>query len=340
MNATVKTRLTFSTLIVLLILSIYLGCSIGAIHVKYETFVRLMTGNTTAEDNAVWQILWNIRFPRVFAAVIVGGVLAVTGAVMQGLFRNPLVDPGIVGVMSGASFAASLFIVLGSLILPSVSVANDFSLPIAAFIGGWVMTMVLYAFARRGGVLNIAAMLLIGIALGALTGALTGLLTYIADDKQLRTIAFWGMGSLAIFDWQKLAVLAVVSAFAVPLLLKDARILNALMLGEHVAGHLGFDIERAKKRQILLVALLVGVSVAFSGGIGFVGLVVPHIVRGLLGSNNSHVLPASFLLGAVLLTLSDLVARTIVTPAELPIGILTAMIGAPFLGFLVWRGAK
>ncbi len=336
-----KIRITFIALVILLILSIYLSCSIGAVNVGYDTLSRLLNGTATAEDKALWQILLTIRLPRVFAAVIVGGVLAITGAVMQGLFRNPLVDPGIVGIMSGASFAATLFIVLGSLILPaSLRLANDFSLPIAAFVGGWIMTMVLYTFAKRGGVLNIASMLLIGIALGALTGALTGLLTYIADDKQLRTIAFWGMGSLSIFDWQKLAILAVVSACALPLLLKDSRILNALMLGENVAGHLGFDIEKVKKRQILLVALLVGVSVAFSGGIGFVGLVVPHIARGLLGSNNSYVLPASFLFGAVLLTLSDLVARIIVAPAELPIGILTALIGAPFLGFLVWRGTQ
>lgn len=331
----------FAVLVLLLLLSIYLGCRIGAIPVENSVFLRLVSGQANASDEATWQILKQIRLPRVFAGALVGGVLAVTGAVMQGLFRNPLVDPGIVGVMSGASFAATLSIVIGSTLLPAFfSATNDFALPIAAFIGGWLMTMVLYTFAKRGGILNIASMLLIGIALGALTGALTGLLTYIADDNQLRSITFWGMGSLASFDWQKLSILAVVSAIAVPLLWRDAHILNALMLGENVAGHLGFNIERAKKRQILLVAVLVGVCVAFSGGIGFVGLVVPHIVRNLLGSNHRLVLPASFLFGAVLLNLSDLVARTIVTPAELPIGILTAMIGAPFLGFLVWKGSK
>ncbi len=341
MNATLKTRLIFVALFLLLIVSAYLGCRIGAITVDNATIGRLLSGEATPKDQAVWNLLSTIRLPRVFASIIVGGVLATTGAVMQGLFRNPLVDPGIVGVMSGASFAATLFIVLGGLILPaSITVANDFALPVSAFFGGWGMTMLLYHFSKRGGAINIASMLLIGIALGALTGALTGLLVYVADDNQLRKITFWGMGSLAIFDWQKLTILAVISAVAVPLLWRGSHILNALMLGENVAGHLGFDIERAKKQQILLVALLVGVCVAFSGGIGFVGLVVPHIVRGLLGSNNQHVLPASFLFGAILLTLSDLVARTIVAPSELPIGILTAMIGAPFLGFLVWRGAK
>lgn len=336
-----RASLVFVILTVLLCGSLYLGCRIGAVSMDNAALWRLLTGQALPADQAVWQIVVHIRLPRVFAVALVGGVLAITGAVMQGLFRNPLVDPGIVGVTSGASFAATLSIVLGGVILPSFfSATNDFALPIASFIGAWLMVLVLYFVAKRGGVLNIASMLLIGIALGALTGALTGLLTFIADDNQLRSIAFWNLGSMAVFDWQKLTILTVVSLFALPLLWRNAHILNALMLGENVAGHLGFDVERAKKQQIMLVALLVGVCVAFSGGIGFVGLVVPHIVRGLLGSNHRLVLPASFLFGATLLSLSDLVARTIVSPAELPIGILTALIGAPFLGFLVWRGAK
>ncbi len=331
----------FSALFFTLLLSIYLSCRIGAINVSDDVLWRLLTNNATEKDQAMWQILLHIRLPRVFASALVGGVLAVTGAVMQGLFRNPLVDPGIVGVMSGASFAATLSIVIGTALFPTFfAMANDYALPIAAFMGGWAMTMVLYLFAKRGGVLNIASMLLIGIALGALTGAFTGLLTYIADDNQLRSLTFWGMGSLAIFDWQKLLILCIICLFSLPLLWRDSHVLNALMLGENVASHLGFNIEKAKKRQILLVALLVGVCVAFSGGIGFVGLVVPHIVRKLLGSNHRFVLPSSFLFGASLLVLSDLISRIVVAPAELPIGILTAMIGAPFLGFLVWRGTN
>ncbi len=334
-------KIIFFLLGLLLLVSLYLGCRIGAVGIDNDVFWRLLSGGATKTDEALGQILLHIRLPRVFAAALVGGTLAVTGAVMQGLFRNPLVDPGIVGVMSGASFAATLSIVIGGALFPTFfTETNDYALPIAAFLGGWAVTMLLYLFAKRGGVINIATMLLIGIALGALTGALTGLLSYIADDKQLRSITFWSMGSLAIFDWYKLAILSVVCVVALPLLLRDAHILNALMLGENVAGHLGFDTEKAKKRQILLVALLVGVCVAFSGGIGFVGLVVPHIVRMLLGSNHRFVLPASFLFGAALLNFSDLIARTIVSPAELPIGILTAMIGAPFLGFLVWKGAR
>ena len=330
----------FSLLFFLLLFSIYLGARIGAIDISNDALLGLILGNSDNANTGLAQILLNIRLPRVIGAVLIGGTLAISGAVMQGLFRNPLVDPGIIGVMSGASFAVTLFIVLGQLIFPIAWVTNDFSLPVFAFLGGWLMTMVLYYFSQRGGVLNISSMLLIGIALGALTGAFTGLLTYLADDIQLRSIAFWSMGSLTSFDRRKLLILAGICVVTIPLLWRDAVILNALMLGENVAGHLGFNIERAKKRQILGVALLVGACVAFSGGIGFVGLVVPHIVRKLIGSDHRRVLPMSFIFGAILLTLSDLISRVIVIPAELPIGILTAMIGAPFLGFLVWKGAK
>lgn len=313
--------------------------STGAVNLHVQTFLNVLglSRNTIGSDYAS-QILLHIRLPRVVAALLVGGALAICGAVMQGLFRNPLVDPGIVGVMSGASLAASFSIVLGGAFMPDLFARlGDYALPMVAFLGAWAMTLVLYQFSKRGGSLNIAAMLLIGIALGALAGALTGLLTYAADDFQLRSLTFWSMGSLAIFDWHKLAILSAVTLFALPLLVREVRLLDALMLGEKVAGHLGFNIEQSKKRLIFLVALLVGTAVSFAGGIAFIGLVVPHIVRGLVGSNHRYVFPASFIFGATLLCLADVMARTVVAPAELPIGIITAMIGAPFLGYLVWR---
>lgn len=329
----------FTALISLFFITIIFGVSTGAVNLNLQAFLSLFNWPTQegATDYSS-QILLHIRLPRVVAAILVGGSLAICGAVMQGLFRNPLVDPGIVGVMSGASLAASFSIVLGGVFMPSLFKSlGDYALPLMAFLGAWAMTLILYHFSRRGGSLNIAAMLLIGIALGSLAGALTGLLTYAADDYQLRSLTFWGMGSLAIFDWHKLAILAAITLLALPLLAREIRLLDALMLGEKVAGHLGFNIERAKKRLIFLVALLVGTSVAFAGGIAFIGLVVPHIVRGLVGSNHRYVFPASFLFGATLLCLADMLARTVVAPAELPIGIITAMIGAPFLGYLVWR---
>lgn len=328
----------FACTLLAMFLFAFLSVRFGAADIDGDLIWRGLTGALAPGEQAHWHIFANIRLPRALAAALVGGSLAVTGAVMQGLFRNPLVDPGIIGVMSGASFSAVLFIVLGAKLFPAfIHTFGNYALPFAAFIGGYAMTIALYRFARRGGHINIAAMLLIGIALGAFTGAFTGLLTYLANDNQLRSLTFWSMGSLASFNWEKLAILAALCAIALPLLIRDARILNALMLGEDAARHLGFDIERAKKRQIFLVALLVGSCVAFTGGIGFIGLVVPHIVRSLTGSNHRHVLPVSFAFGAALLALADLLARTIAAPAELPIGILTAAFGAPFLAWLVWK---
>lgn len=339
-------HLVFLLFIAALLVCTFLSCRIGAVQIETDFFIRFFQSTLSGSelsraDQHTLKILWHIRLPRVFASVMVGGTLAVCGVVMQGLFRNPLVDPGIVGVMSGASFAATMAIVMGSVWFPTLFVvAGDFALPIAAFFGGWMMTMFLYLFARRGGILNIASMLLIGIALGALTGALTGLLTYLADDNQLRSISFWSLGSLAIFDWHKAMILSVAVVLCLPFLWRDGRVLNAMMLGENIAGHLGFNVEAAKKRQVFIVALLVGICVAFSGGIGFVGLVVPHIARNLVGAHHQWLIPTSFLCGATLLCGADLIARIIVSPAELPIGILTALIGGPFLGYLVWRRSK
>lgn len=315
-----------------------LAVRFGSTRFDLELIHHGISGNLTPEDIPHWYAFLNMRLPRALATALVGGILAVSGAVMQGLFRNPLVEPGIIGVMSGAAFSVTLYIVIGAEAFPQLlRWFGDYALPVAAFAGSWLMTLALYRFAKRGGQINIAAMLLIGIALSGFTGAITGLLTYIADDSQLRSLTFWGMGTLSKMDWEKLAILAAISAISLPWIQRDARVLNALMLGENAAYHLGFNIERAKKRQIFLVALLVGSCVAFTGGIAFVGLIVPHIVRGLTGSNNRHVLPVSLLFGAALLLLADLIARIIIAPAELPIGILTAALGAPFLAALVWR---
>ena len=322
-------RRTLAITALALAVLLILGIRFGSTRLDLALIAHGISGTLTPEEAPHWYAFHQMRLPRTLATALVGGNLALCGAVMQGLFRNPLVDPGIIGVMSGAAFSVTLYIVIGAEAFPA--------LPVAAFAGSWLMTLTLYRFAKRGGQINIAAMLLIGTALSGFTGAITGLLTYIADDNQLRSLTFWGMGTLSKMDWQKLAILAAISAISLPWIHQDARVLNALMLGESAAYHLGFNIERAKKRQILLVALLVGSCVAFTGGIAFVGLIVPHIVRGLTGANNRHVLPVSFLLGAALLSLADLVARLIMAPAELPIGILTAAIGAPFLATLVWQ---
>lgn len=285
-----------------------------------------------------WIVVTDIRLPRVLLGALVGAALAVSGAVMQGLFRNPLADPGIVGVSAGAGFGAAVFIVLGgSVLAPVMTFLGIYAVPLAAFAGGLMTTLVLYRIGTRGGITSVATLLLAGIALGALTGAMTGLLVYVADDQQLRDLQFWGLGSLAGSNWSKLASAApniLAMLVCVPFL---ARGLNALILGEAAAGHIGIRVQLLKNVSILMVAGATGASVAVSGGIGFVGIVVPHLLRLTIGPDHRYLLPASAFLGAVLLIAADTLARTIVAPAELPIGIITAFAGAPFFLWILLR---
>lgn len=284
-------------------------------------------------------IILDIRLPRAVLGLLVGAALAVSGVVMQGLFRNPLADPGLVGVSSGASLGAVLLIVLGSSVFgPLFALVGFYALPIAAFLGGLATTLLLYRIATRGGQTSVATMLLAGIALGALTGAVTGVLIFIADDKQLRDLTFWGLGSLAGANWTKIlaaAPIILMSLAVVPIL---ARGLNAITLGEAAAFHMGVPVQRLKNVSILSVAAATGASVAVSGGIGFVGIVVPHLLRLVIGPDHRYLLPASALLGGTMLIFADMLARTIVAPAELPIGIITAFVGAPFFLWILLRG--
>jgi iron complex transport system permease protein len=284
-------------------------------------------------------ILMDIRLPRLAMGLLIGAALAMSGALMQGLFRNPLADPGIVGVGAGAGLGAVLAIVLGGLLPVSVAaVVGVHLVPVAAFLGGWASTLLLYRVATKGGQTSVATMLLAGIALGALAGALTGILVYLADDTQLRDLTFWNMGSLAGASWAKLAAslpLILPVLLLSPLL---ARGLNALALGEAQAAHLGIHVEAVKRLAILGVAAAAGAAVAVAGGIGFVGIVVPHLLRLATGPDHRYLLPNAALLGASLLVGADMIARVIVSPAELPIGIITATIGAPvFLWILLKR---
>lgn len=285
-------------------------------------------------------VLLEVRLPRTILAGFVGASLAVAGAMMQGLFRNPLADPGLIGVSSGAALAAVATIALGSSFAgPWVRVLGVWALPLAAFLGGFVTTMALMLIARRHGTTAIATLLLAGIALGALAGALTGLLAYVTDDRELRDLTLWSMGSLAGASWQKvlgIAPFALVLLLTIPRLI---RALNGLLLGEAEAFYLGIEVERAKLRVVTLAAAAVGAAVAVAGTIGFVGIVVPHLVRLIAGPDHRVVLPASALLGAVLVVVADVAARMIVAPAELPVGIIMAVIGAPvFLHLVIRRG--
>lgn len=284
-------------------------------------------------------ILWNIRLPRTLMGALVGASLAVSGAVMQGLFRNPLADPGLVGVSAGAGLGAISAIVLGAAIPASITALIGPSLiPVTAFAGGWVTTLVLYRVSTRGGRTSVATMLLAGIALGALAGAVSGLLIYAANDQQLRDLTFWGLGSLAGATWGKLMAASPIIILALLGTSFLARGLNALALGEAAAGHLGIPVQRVKNLAVMAVAAATGAAVAVSGGIGFVGIVVPHLLRLASGPDHKTLLPNAALLGASLLLGADMISRTIIAPAELPIGIVTAILGAPvFLWILLRR---
>ena len=283
-------------------------------------------------------IVYDIRMPRVLLGVLIGAALAVSGAVMQGLFCNPLADPGLIGVSAGSSLGAVTVIVLGSTwLVPFTSALGTLALPLAAFCGGLAVTLLLYRVATRQGRTSVATMLLAGLALAALAMALTGILIFMADDRQLRDLTFWQLGSLAGATWQKIGSVGPVIVLALAAMPFLARGLNALALGEATAGHLGVPVQRLKYTAIVGVSAAIGASVAASGGIGFVGIVVPHLLRLLIGPDNRFLLPASALLGASLLLLADAVARTVVAPAELPIGIVTAVVGAPFFLWILLR---
>lgn len=283
-------------------------------------------------------VVMDVRLPRALLGAMVGAGTAVAGALMQGVFRNPLADPGLVGVAPGAAVAAAAFMVMGgalSAYLPAP--IQGLGLPLAAFIGSLVTTLLIARLATREGRTSVATLLFAGLALGAMASAGTGLLVFTASEQQTREFLFWTLGSLGGATWEKLAftlpfILALIAA--APFL---ARGLDALALGEAEAFHAGFHVERLKRIAIILVAAGVGAAVAAAGVIGFIGLMVPHLARLALGPTHRVLLPASALLGAAVLLFADIAARMIAAPAELPIGIVTALVGAPFFLWLLLK---
>lgn len=334
--------LILAGLLVLMLGTALVSLGLGAIRIPPGRVLAVLAGG--GSDPALARdalVILNIRLPRTLLGLMIGAGLAVSGALMQGLFRNPLADPALVGVSAGAGLAAACVIVLGDRILAGLGLAGPVpyaALPLGAFGGSLAATLTLYAVATRAGRTSVATMLLAGIALGAMTSALTGLLISVSDDRQLRDFTFWLLGSLGGSTWTKVwvglpAILPVL--VALPFL---GRGLNALVLGEAEAFHLGVPVERLKRACIVLVAVAVGAGVAAAGVIGFVGLVVPHALRLLVGPDHRLLLPAAALLGGTFLVLADIAARTLAAPGELPIGIVTAMVGAPaFLWLLLGR---
>jgi len=320
----------------MLLLAVSLAClGVGAVGIPpgrvFDALASVVAGQGAVPPGDALVVL-QVRLPRILTGLLVGAGLATSGAIMQGLFRNPLADPGIVGVSAGAALAAAFVIVVGPRFFGTIPFA---ALPAGAFCGCLAATLFLYLVATRDGRTAVATMLLAGVACGAFSWALMGFLSYRSSDQQLRDLTFWSLGSLSGSTWTKAAVTAgciLPAALAMPFL---ARGLNAFTLGEAEAFHLGLPVQRVKAVAILVVAILVGACVAAAGMIGFVGIIVPHTLRILVGADHRLLLPASALLGGTLLTGADAVARTVAAPAELPIGILTAMIGAPFFLWLL-----
>ncbi|MEO8604052.1 MAG: iron ABC transporter permease [bacterium] len=326
------------------VIALLAGLGIGAVPIAPRQVVAIAAAQL-GWGSAEWPgaarqtaVLIAIRLPRVLLGALTGGVLAACGATVQALFRNPLADPALIGTAGGAALFAAATIVL-SPALPAVTPESLRLglLPLAAFAGSAATTYAVYRVAAIDGYTSMATLLLAGIAFNALAGAGTGLLIFAADDAQLRSLTFWSLGSLGGATWQGLAVAAPALLLALLALPRLAPSLNLLLLGEREASHLGIEIEPLKRRAILLTALGVGAAVALCGVIGFVGLVVPHLVRLAAGPDHRIVLPGSIALGAALLVGADVLSRTLVAPAELPIGVVTALVGAPFFLWLLRR---
>lgn len=286
-------------------------------------------------------IIDKIRLPRAILSILVGAALAVSGAAIQGLFRNPLADPGLIGVSGGAAFAAVGMIVLGNgPLLFLKDWLEPYSLVVAAFIGGFITTLLVAKIATNKFGTSIVTMLLAGLAINIITGSGIGIFTYLADDNQLRTLTFWSMGSLGGSTWEAVIASGSLIMLAIILIPLKAKSLNALLLGESEARHLGVNVNKVKRQVILLSALAVGAAVAVAGMIGFVGLIVPHLIRMSLGPDHRYLLPASAMLGGLFLLCADMISRTMIAPAELPIGLITSIIGGPFFIALIMFRAK
>jgi iron complex transport system permease protein len=282
-------------------------------------------------------VLFELRLPRVMAAILVGAVLAQSGTAMQGLFRNPLADPALIGISAGAAVGAISSLILIPESFRSASPLGHLQMPLAGLIGGWVTAVAVYKTGNRNGRVSVTAMLLAGIAINAFAGALTGLFIFVADDQQLRSINFWMLGSFGHVSWSNLIWFFPLLLLSIIGLSRYAQALDALLLGESEAYHLGFDVRRLQRSIVFFISAGVGAAVALTGVIGFIGLVVPHLLRLILGPGHRMLLPAAALLGASLLLAADTGARILVAPAELPVGILTALIGTPFFFFLILK---
>jgi iron complex transport system permease protein len=329
----------------LLVVAILLTSAVGAVPLGPSKIFKMLAEIVLGPNDAIGQtdrvVLWSLRAPRVVLACLVGASLGSAGAAAQGLFRNPLAEPGLVGVSAGASLGAALVIVIGAplfAVLPSY--VRPAVLPLAAFGGGVAVTMLVVRIGGTRGRTTVATVLLAGVAINALVGAFIGLCSFIATDSQLRDLTFWTLGGLGGATWTTIACAAPWMLLSIVLLPRLGGALDLMLLGEREARYLGVRVARIRTLVIGAIALGVGAAFSTAGLIGFVGLVVPHLVRVVVGPRHSALIPLSGLWGALLLVMADAVARSVVAPFELPVGILTASLGAPFFLHLLRKEAR
>ncbi|PHM72446.1 FecCD family ABC transporter permease [Xenorhabdus kozodoii] len=306
------------------------SANMGALPLSFKTLWE------SSLDDPQWQIWLNIRLPRILLAILVGGALAISGAVMQGLFRNPMADPGLLGMSSGAALTVAMFIILPFSLPASIALYGHI---IAAFIGSLLVSSLIFILNKYNHG-NLSKLLLAGIAINVLCSSFIGVLSYISNDQQLRQFSIWMMGSLSQIEWPTLIIAASLIIPVCILTLSQSRKLNLLQLGDEEAHYLGINVQRTKYQLLLLSALLVGCAVALTGVIGFIGLVIPHLARLRFGGDHTWLLPISALGGACLLLKADTLARILVSPAEMPVGLITGLIGAPYFLWLILRPSK
>ncbi|MEX3071231.1 FecCD family ABC transporter permease [Vibrio alginolyticus] len=329
---------------ILLALSAVLGLvavssiTVGPMNIGFSDSLRSLIGAGSDLAPHIQLVINEIRLPRTILCMFIGAILAICGVVMQGLFRNPLAEPGIIGVSAGAALGGAFAIVMFADFSQNYpQLMNLAALPLFAFLGGSLTTILVYKLGTNKFGTSVTIMLLAGVAISALSGAAIGYMNFVADDQMLRDLSLWSMGSLAGAKWSGIALAAVTLIALLFWFQKKAMALNAFLLGESEARHLGIPVQRLKRQLIILSAVGVGVTVSICGAIGFIGLVIPHLGRMLAGPDHRTLLPISALLGALLLTGADMFARVAVAPAELPVGIVTALIGAPFFIYLLFQ---
>jgi len=302
----------------------------------YREMQNLFAGRKP--ENIHQAVFIQLRLPRVILCSITGAILAVSGVLMQGLFRNPIVEPGLIGTSAGASLGAAIIFVKAPQFSPALKeLAGPLLMPVAAFLGALVATIAVYSLAKNSKRTSIISLLLVGIAINSVCMSGVGFMSYTARDAQARSITFWNLGNFNGANWQQVMIVGAVALIVFTISFRYSKQLNALLLGEEEASYLGVSPDKLKRRILLLNTIMVSVATAFVGVITFMGLIVPHVLRLLIGSDNKRLLPASIITGAILMILADLGARLLLAPAEMPIGIITSLVGAPVFIILLKR---